>query len=219
MLQGGSLRAAGGRVLGALCLVGVGLLAQASGCAQPTDGTGGRSGEEDTGSGGAGGAGAGPVVTTSSGGGSGETTSTTSTTSGGSGCGAQEHMCGGICVGNTPQTGCFTSTSCSPCQAPANGTVLCTADGLCDTQCNPGYEEQGAACVCPSQCCSNADCGGGGMACNGGVCQCVAQCCSDNDCPYNYEVCDGGACACDPALCIIDCGGFGACIGNDCFCG
>jgi hypothetical protein len=146
------------------------------------------------------------------GGGGAATTSTTSsgagpsTGGGGSGgggaggpmCDPPEHLCGGICVGNTPQTGCYQSTTCTACPSVINGTTTCTAGGLCDFTCTSPYVKNGPSCSCPTQCCSNADCSGGATCDNG---QCVEPC--------------------DQALCIFNCGlqnKVGVCQGNQCIC-
>ena len=84
-------------------------------------------------------------------------------------CNPPEHFCGGICVGNTAQTGCYGSSSCTPCTAVQNGTTTCTAAGVCDFTCALPYQKNGNQCVCPTACCVAADCGGD--ACVGGVCQ------------------------------------------------
>lgn len=208
MHRGGFLGARGGRVLGAFCLVSVGLLTQGFGCAQPTEGDGAKSDENE---GGAGGTGAGTPTTSSSGGGSGTTTTTGVGGSGGgstSDCPPPQHMCGGLCVDGTPQNGCYASSSCTSCPTVANGNAVCTADGQCDIECAAGYQESNGACTCPSQCCSNADCGGSGYTCNGGTCQCSAQCCSDAQCAAT-EACDGGTCACESGACLAYCVGMG----------
>lgn len=129
---------------------------------------------------GAGGEGAGTSSTTS--------TDSTSTDTGGAGVGAggpqcdpPEHLCGTSCVGNTPNTGCYQSTTCDPCPTPGNGTSTCTGDGLCDIQCYPPYVRDGDQCVCG------------------------AECCSPTDCPFPWQECDGGDCACEQGLCIQFC--------------
>ena len=116
------------------------------------------------------------------------------------GCGPDEHFCGGVCTGNTPGTGCAQSASCDPCPAPEHGTPTCTATGTCEFTCNDGFNDVGGACQCASQCCSSADCSGGNV-CSSGTCQpppCYLQ-----DC---FESC----------LLSLKCGGF--CIGNTCVC-
>ena len=172
------------------------------GCAERSaeDGT-----PEDDGFGGFGGEGVGGAATT--------TTSSTTSTGGAPGVGGQgpggggagspmctppEHLCGGICVGNTPQTGCYQSTSCNPCPFVTNGTTKCTNDGLCDFDCAAPYVKSGSICSCPTQCCSNADCSGGATCENG---QCV-------------EPCDQVLCT---ALCLIQ-NKVGLCQNNQCVC-
>ena len=126
--------------------------------------------------------------------------------SGGSGgdpgptCSPPEHMCGGICVGNTPATGCYQSVSCTPCPNVTNGSAICSMDGNCDVMCNAPYVPQGLACVCPTQCCSNADCGSNANCVNG---TCEQQ-----------GSCDPVACA---AICLLQMA-IGICQGNQCIC-
>ncbi len=131
---------------------------------------------------------------------SGTTTSSSSSSSGGGDCGAMEHKCGGVCTGNTPQTGCYTSASCAACPSPANGTSTCTPNGTCDITCNFGFIKSGNACVCDpnaQQCCTNNDCNAGETCQNN---QCIAP-------------------PCDQNLCIIQCfPGLGICVGNVCTC-
>ncbi|MCA9623383.1 MAG: hypothetical protein KC731_30390, partial [Myxococcales bacterium] len=113
-------------------------------------------------------------------------------------CNAPQHLCGGICVGNTPATGCYQSMSCTACPNVPNGTATCTMDGYCGANCNPGYMPSGTTCVCQSQCCSDADCGSGSSCQNG---TCVADC--------------------DQALCIAACllqMKVGICVSNSCVC-
>ena len=93
-------------------------------------------------------------------------------------CDPPQHLCGGICANNTPQTGCFTSSSCAACAAVQNGQTSCTAAGACDFTCTPPYAKSGAVCICPTECCTAADCGGNPCGPNG-ACQtpCVAATC------------------------------------------
>jgi hypothetical protein len=115
-------------------------------------------------------------------------------------CDPPNHLCGGICVGNTPQTGCYQSQSCTACPTPTNGSATCAADGTCAAMCNAPYVAQGASCVCPQQCCSNNDCGGG-ATCQNGTC-------------VQPMTCDQVLCT---ALCLVQ-GKFGLCQGNTCLC-
>ena len=115
-------------------------------------------------------------------------------------CDPPNHMCGGICVGNTPATGCYQSQSCAACPNPVNGTASCSIDGACAAMCNAPYVAQGNSCVCPQQCCSNNDCGGG-ATCQNGTC-------------VQPMTCDQVQCT---ALCLIQ-GKFGLCQGNSCVC-
>ena len=222
VLRTGLFSSAGAGVLGALWLAGVLVLAAAPGCAQGSDDDLGDPGGTGPGSGGSSGTG-GPAAT---GAGGSATTGGGGMGSGGSGspCGAQEHMCGGICTGNTPESGCFSNTTCDPCTAPANGTATCTTTGLCDFECTAPYQKNGAACTCPSMCCSNAECTGG-LQCMSGTCACATECCSANDCA-SYQTCTGGSCACDQAGCLAYCiasgmGVVGICniLNQQCVCG
>jgi len=117
-------------------------------------------------------------------------------------CPAGQHMCPAGCMANTPETGCLTSQTCAPCAAVANGKTTCNAQGLCDVSCNSGYNKSGNACVCPQQCCSNAECAAG-QTCNAGTC-------------------GGGGGTCDDAACFAQCvimGKFGGvCAGGTCTC-
>lgn len=114
-------------------------------------------------------------------------------------CDPGKHLCGGICVGNTPQTGCYQSVACTPCPSVTYGTTTCTSDGLCDFTCTSPYQKSGNTCSCPMQCCSSLDCSGGQTCENG---QCVTPC-SDSDClfdcvlmGYLFGSCQGGQCVC-----------------------
>ncbi|MFS8071404.1 MAG: hypothetical protein ACMG6S_33960 [Byssovorax sp.] len=125
------------------------------------------------------------------------------------GCPAGQHQCGGICTGNTPQTGCFGSSNCLACPpAPVNGTASCAADGTCDFTCGASYTKQGGSCVCSFACCTNADCGAG-SACVGGSCSAP------------QPTCDQGACT---AGCLASClfgqgtPGIGICMNSACTC-
>lgn len=178
------------------------------GCAQ-----GSESFFEEGGEGGAGGAGgAGSSTSASSAASTSASTSATSSSastsgstsasssSGGPDCAADQHLCGGVCANNTPQTGCFTSVTCAPCAAPpVNASSTCSADGKCDFTCTSGWVKSGNSCVCGSECCSDADCGSG-LVCQGN--QCVAA-------------------PCDQAQCFLDCFAMfcvGLCVGDQCTC-
>lgn len=121
---------------------------------------------------------------------------------GGSQCPQGQHFCGGVCAGNTPQTGCYQSSSCAPCSPPANGTSTCAADGSCDFTCGAGWMKNGAQCVCASQCCSDNDCSGDDTCVNG--------------------TCTPPPPTCDLAVCIFECGFTtgcpGICVGPTCTC-
>ncbi|MDC0742356.1 hypothetical protein [Polyangium mundeleinium] len=103
-----------------------------------------------------------------------------------------EHACAGVCAGNTPATGCFTSTTCTPCPTAQNGAAVCNTTGLCDVSCNAGYVKNGVTCVCQSQCCADADCAAG-QTCMGGTCTSSSSSSSS-----------GGGC--DLFACIFTCG-------------
>ena len=115
-------------------------------------------------------------------------------------CDPPQHLCGGICTGNTPATGCYQSVSCTPCPTVTNGSATCDANGQCAAMCNSPYVANGNQCVCPSQCCTNADCSGNATCQNG---TCVQQS------------------TCDEGLCIFQCGlqsMFGVCVNDMCVC-
>lgn len=101
--------------------------------------------------------------------------SSSSSTSGGGGmepmCTPPEHLCGGICVGNTVQTGCTNSVDCSPCVGPtANGSVACSPGGDCTITCDMGYTLVGTECTCATECCSENDCSGNEICDQNGSC-------------------------------------------------
>jgi hypothetical protein len=163
----------------ALVVLGISLF---GGCAtggsfqEGEGGDGGSAGEGAGGKGGAGGAGQASGSSTASssasgsgGGASSSSSSVSSSAAGGIPCGAQQHACAGACTGNTPESGCFQSTTCAACASSPNGKAICTAQGACDLSCNSGYTKSGNACVCQYACCSDADCPAG-QACSGGTC-------------------------------------------------
>jgi hypothetical protein len=129
------------------------------------------------------------------------TTTTTGAGGGGPSCGPMQHLCGGVCAGNTPQTGCFASSpSCTPCaNPPVNGYTTCSASGACDFECNAGWQKSGNACACASGCCSDADCTGG-QTCQGGTCK--APPCDDQACFISCFMQCGGACVNNTCLCL-----------------
>jgi hypothetical protein len=141
----------------------------------------------------------------------GATTAAATTSAGtGGGCVGGQHMCGGVCVGNTPQTGCTSSMTCVPCSAPLYGTAVCSPAGDCDFTCQAGYTKQGMNCACAAQCCSDADCSNG-QTCMGGTCQSP---------PPPPPMCDQAQCA---AGCIAAClfqgkVGLGICLNGACNC-
>lgn len=222
------MRSTSGRAFGlALCLV---LAASVSACAE--------GGSLPSGNGGAGGSGGGTTTstttsttttstsstsssttTTSTTSSSTTTTSTTSTTTG-NGCLFQQHKCNGTCVDNTPETGCFLSSSCDPCPMPAmNGIALCTGNGTCDLKCDAGYVPNSTKTGCdpippPPSCCDDADCPNPFNPCIAGFCQfpfgavcmpagCDAYCqCMAGGMPGSTGTCDTSTpvpeCACAP---------------------
>jgi hypothetical protein len=125
-------------------------------------------------------------------------------------CPAGQHFCGGLCAGNTPQTGCSASSSCSPCpDAPLHGALTCSAAGQCDFTCTGNYQKSGNSCSCATQCCTDADCGNG-STCQGGTCSAPPP-----------PACDANACV---ATCVATCIiqgklGIGICLpDNSCGC-
>jgi hypothetical protein len=180
--------------------------------------TGGGSGPDDEGDGGNGGAGngmggagpgpgPGPGASSSSSSAQSSSSSSASASSGGGGmCGAGQHLCAGVCTPNTPESGCFQSPDCSPCPTTANGKATCNAQGLCDVSCNSGYDKSGNSCVCPQQCCSNAECASG-QTCMGGACSGGGS--------------GGGGGGCDQFACTTQCllqMKFGVCGPSGCMC-
>ena len=185
-----------------LVILGTGALALAPGCATPVDGTG--DGGSGTGGSGEGGTGAGmtstttgTTTTTTTG-----TTTTTTTTTGTGECGPDQHLCGGVCTGNTPGTGCLSSASCTPCPTTANGAPTCSAQGTCDVTCNSGYNKVGMQCQCAAQCCSAADCPSG-QTCNGGVCETPTVPCDEQACFLQcFAQMQVGTCVADICVCV-----------------
>lgn len=127
-------------------------------------------------------------------------------------CPAMQHFCGGICAGNTPQTGCYGSTTCTACDGnavPTGGILICNAQGACDFDCTTGYTKSGNQCVCQTQCCSDADCASGEV-CMNGTCQ--------GSTTTGGGSCDPNACT---AGCLVMCFpgfGVGICLGGACQC-
>lgn len=79
------------------------------------------------------------------------TGSQTSSSSGPGTCGLTEHLCDGVCAQNTPETGCFKSSSCFGCSVPTGGTANCTAQGECDYECTaPNVKDGSGGCVDPN---------------------------------------------------------------------
>jgi len=120
-------------------------------------------------------------------------------------CTPPEHLCGGICVGNTVETGCTSSVDCSPCPQPtANGTATCTTNGACSLECDMGYTAVGNDCVCATECCSESDCA------SGEVCTEQGQCTSDCQFLSNPE----GFFACQAICAILN----QSCVSSSCSC-
>ena len=132
---------AGQPAAGGMSLAGAagaaGAEAGAGGVAQGGSGGVGAAGASSTG--GAGQAGAGGEASS---GGAGSTGAAGATS-----CGFPKHLCAEVCVGNTPETGCFQSTSCSACPVPSNGSASCAADGQCTIACGGGFMRSGNQCV------------------------------------------------------------------------
>lgn len=153
---------------------------------------------------GGGGLGAGGESATSSS----SSSSSSSSTSGAGGmapmCNPPEHLCGGICVGNTVETGCTNSVDCSPCVGPtANGSVACSPGGDCTITCDQDYVLSGTECVCANQCCSEADCSSGEVCAQG-------QCTSDCDPLSNFQ----GWLACEAICGLLN----QSCVSSSCTC-
>jgi hypothetical protein len=84
------------------------------------------------------------------------------------GCDAGFHVCSGQCVDDTAPATC--GTSCTPCQAPANGVASCSG-AACSYTCEPGYTS------CATGCCGCGDvqtdpnnCGTCGHSCGAEAC-------------------------------------------------
>ncbi|MEM9874924.1 MAG: hypothetical protein AAF928_08515, partial [Myxococcota bacterium] len=89
-------------------------------------------------------------------------------------CTPPQHLCDGMCVGNTVASGCTNSVTCDPCPEPSsNGAATCTPNGDCSVACDAGYTAVGGQCQCATECCSEADCSGNE------VCTAQGQCTSD----------------------------------------
>jgi len=132
--------------------------------------------------------------------------SSSSSTGTGSMCPPMQHVCGGICVGNTPDTGCFGSTNCTACPTPLNGASKCDTAGQCDFYCNVGYTKSGSQCVCMTACCIDTDCSNG-QTCSGGTCStpcdqtqcqftCTFQCATMNKIGTGTCTANGCTCVC-----------------------
>jgi hypothetical protein len=128
--------------------------------------------------------------------------SSTGGSAGSGGCGPGKHFCGGLCAGNTPETGCSQSASCEPCPVPAHAAPACTETGSCDFTCLDDYHEVDGQCRCALECCSSLDCSGG-LVCSGGTCQpppCYALDCIET-CVWSLKcggICVGDTCTCFP---------------------
>jgi hypothetical protein len=121
---------------------------------------------------------------------------------GSGGCGPGEHFCGGLCAGNTPETGCWQSASCESCTPPAHATSTCTEEGACDFACADDYHLVDGQCRCALECCTSLDCTGDNI-CSGGTCgpppcyslDCLGTCLLSLQCG---GICLGDTCTCFP---------------------
>ncbi|MBM4776909.1 MAG: hypothetical protein GQE15_04325, partial [Archangiaceae bacterium] len=69
-------------------------------------------------------------------------------------CPSAQHTCGQTCVSDTAVTSC--GTSCNACPPPpANAVANTCAQGSCSFTCNPGFTQQGNACVDIDECLTN----------------------------------------------------------------
>lgn len=125
------------------------------------------------------------------------TTTSSSTTTTPNGCVFGDHKCNGVCVGNTPETGCYTSVTCAPCLVPSNGSAVCSTVGICDIQCNTGYLPNASKTSCdaippPTECCDTNDCPIF-LACLAGWCQNpFGSICDPPRCTQYCQTCNGG---------------------------
>lgn len=176
-------------------VLAIGLLAAA--CASGTD----------TGNSGGGGGSGGTATGTT---GTGSTTGTPTGTSTGTtpNCGATQHLCGGICTDNTPESGCYGSSSCEPCPSPANGAAICSEAGVCDVTCNDPYVKSGSHCECPTECCIPDDCTDEDTECVEGACvdlcvkvNCIAKCLLEHGSDWDGWCKDAYTCECCEGPC------------------
>jgi hypothetical protein len=151
-------------------------------------------GTGDDGDGGVGAAG--PSSSSSAGNGGGPASSSSS---GGPSCQPDEHLCGGLCTGNTVESGCSQSTDCAPCPTDPNGTTSCTTEGLCQLDCAMPYLRIGDTCDCATECCANSDCDVDEI-CEMGACKVD---CSMGTQTYTYclALCGVQNMSCDPITC------------------
>lgn len=108
----------------------------------------------------------------------------------GSSCTGPQHMCSGVCTGNTIESGCFTSSLCLACPPPPlHGTEVCSNQGQCDFICDQGYSKNGIVCQPNPGTCSDTDC----------LTSCATQtlcgrCNSSNQCEcVDWAMCGGTA--------------------------
>ncbi len=138
------------------------------------------------------------------------------------GCRAHERLCEGACIPNDaccgadcPPPAC-SSDNCPGC---CHGDTchegvsqrFCGHNGAVCIECPANTSCDGETCVCPTQCCSNADC----TAAPGGICQANGFC--QYPCIETGQPCSSLANCCDPnAHC--DSGVCGICIasGDEC---
>lgn len=109
-------------------------------------------------------------------------------------CQTGYHVCGGACASNADPATC--GTSCTPCQAPVNGTATC-AGGTCGVACNPGAVMCNGTCAvegpnaCGPNCTQCAAPTNGIATCEnhvcGSVCMPGANPCPTGCCPWTAE--------------------------------
>jgi hypothetical protein len=138
------------------------------------------------------------------------------------GCGANEKLCGTICVAiDDPAYGCDLQ-ACSPCVV-ANATAVCAAGACAIGQCQLGFGDcdTQAATGCEVDLSTAANCGACGNACApAAACQTLGACdpqaqqcaytpipdgsaCSDNDACTQSDACQSGACVgSSPVTCV-----------------
>jgi hypothetical protein len=91
-------------------------------------------------------------------------------------------------------------------------------------KCKGNKKKCGKKCIPKTNCCSSADCGGGGATCQGGTClcptgqnDCDGECIPEDDCCpacSDGAICDGGVCVCAGES--FSCGASECCEGEVC---